>query len=484
MIYLHKIDELYCQVQTNNNSILMELSDNFTFLIPNAKHHPKVKNGWWDGKIRLYNTRTGLLYLGLANDVKAFCTEHSYPLHIDDDVFALPDKDLFTEKQISNTLYESGLKLKLYDYQSKMIAIALQNRKALFLSPTSSGKSLIIYGITKILSSAGNKCLIIVPRKMLVDQLYNDLDSYNETSKMSTHKINSPSSKNISADVTITTWQSIYKMPKTWFDKFDAVLCDEAHFFAAKSLLGIIEKMNNCQYKFGFTGTLSGSKTHEMVLRGIIGDIHNYVTTDELTKKGIIAPIKIKCVVLKHSLTDLPKSKKFLDYATEIDYLSTSESKNKFIVKLACALKGNTIIFFTRKKQGQMISDMLQKRNRPFFYIDGQVPSDKRDEIRQKVENMEDAIIVASYGTTSTGVNIVNLHNAIFASPYKSKITVLQSIGRILRKSKTKDSAVLYDIADDLRKTTSMNITLRHLFERIKIYSKEKFSFQIYKMDI
>jgi superfamily II DNA or RNA helicase len=106
------------------------------------------------------------------------------------------------------------------------------------------------------------------------------------------------------------------------------------------------------------------------------------------------------------------------------------------------------------------------------------VDAEERELVRSITENEKDAIIVASYGTFSTGINIKNLHNVVFASPSKSRIRNLQSIGRVLRKGKNKTGAILYDIADDITYKSKKNYTLNHLIERIKIYNEENFNYE------
>ena len=114
-------------------------------------------------------------------------------------------------------------------------------------------------------------------------------------------------------------------------------------------------------------------------------------------------------------------------------------------------------------------------KDRKLFYVSGETDVDTRESVREITEREKNAIIVASIGTFSTGINIRNLHNIIFASPSKSQIRVLQSIGRGLRKSDDGRVTELYDISDDLSWKTKKNYTLDHAAERIKIYSREKF---------
>ena len=180
---------------------------------------------------------------------------------------------------------------------------------------------------------------------------------------------------------------------------------------------------------------------------------------------------------MKHS------PQKFETYEDEVQYLISHPQRNRFIRNLTLDLKGNTLVLFSRvESHGQILYDMINNgvdENRKVFFIHGGVDVDQRERARAITEAESNAIIIASYGTFSTGINIKNLHNVIFASPSKSRIRNLQSIGRVLRKGSNKFSATLYDIADDCTHNSRKNYTLNHLIERIKIYNEENFDYEI-----
>ena len=205
-------------------------------------------------------------------------------------------------------------------------------------------------------------------------------------------------------------------------------------------------------------------------------------------EKGYLAKLNAKIILLKH-----PMSGKvcFDTYEEEIQYLISHEKRNNFIKNLALDLKGNTLILYSRvETHGQIIYDLINTVNdRKVFFIHGGVDVEDREQVREITEKESNAIIVASYGTFSTGINIKNLHNVIFASPSKSRIRNLQSIGRVLRKGSNKFKATLYDIADDCRVTlpnleTKKNYTLNHLLERIKIYNEEHFNYDLVRVSL
>jgi len=299
------------------------------------------------------------------------------------------------------------------------------------------------------------------------------------------HKIFSGQEKITDAPFVITTWQSIYKMPKTWFNQFNCVIGDEAHLFKASSLTSIMKKLEVCPYKFGFTGTLDGSQTHKLVLEGLFGSVKKVTTTAELIEQKHLSNFQIKAIILNYD-EDIRKQLKGIDYQSEIDYINTYIPRHKFIVNLTASLKGNTLLLFKIIDHGKLLHDLIKQKcnNRKIFYIDGAVDGMLREDVRKAIEGESDGIIVASLGTFSTGVNIKNLHNIIFSSPSKSRIKTLQSIGRGLRLGENKKIATLYDIADDLSWKSKKNYTLLHFIERTKMYDDEKFDYKLYSVNL
>ncbi len=351
------------------------------------------------------------------------------------------------------------------------------------MGPNGSGKSLIIYLITRYYNE---KTLIVVPTTSLVSQLATDFAEYGFDSGSKVHSIYAGQDKQTDKPITISTWQSIFKMHRTWFDQFKLVIGDEAHQFKAKSLTSIMEKLYECPYRFGFTGTLDGSLTNETTLEGLFGPVEKVTTTSKLMEQGHVAELKIKNLILQYT-PEIRKQCKDYDYQTEIDFLVRYEPRNRFITNLASSLKGNSLVLYQFvDKHGKVLYDMISKKNtdRKIFYIHGGVDAEDREEVRAIVEKENDAIIVASYGTFSTGINIRNLHNVVFASPTKSRIRTLQSIGRGLRTTEGKNNVTIYDIADDLKYKTHTNFTLQHLVERLEIYNSENFNYKIYNMEI
>ena len=480
---ISKKNEVYVRVETEPN-IARELSDFFTFEVPGARFMPSYKKRIWDGKIRLYNQMNGEVYLGLIPYIQEFAKLNDIDIEYKGDVNATQSS--FTHGVckgfIGNVKPKSnGKSIELRDYQMDAVVHAIRNNRSLLLSPTASGKSLIIYLLSRWYES--NRILILVPTTSLVEQMYTDFLDYGYLeSKM--QKIYQGYTKDISSEVTISTWQSLYKMPRKFFEQFGCILGDEVHLFKAKSLTNIMNKMHMTKYRHGFTGTLDGTQTHRLILEGLFGSVNKVTSTKELMEKKTLAKLKIKCIVLQYPDADC-KFMKDQNYQDEVDLIVRDERRNKFILNLTTHLKGNTLVLFQFvEKHGAVLYDMMKDLNRKVFYVHGGTDTQTREEIREITENEKNAIIVASYGTFSTGINIRNLHNVVFSSPSKSRIRVLQSIGRGLRTTNDKTGATLIDIADDFTWKSKQNFTLRHFMERINIYNEEEFDYTIKNLKI
>ena len=476
---LVKQDEVYLRIDDIEADIAYELAEYFTFFVPGYKFMPAYRNKLWDGKIRLFNPFKKLLYAGLIKHVEKFCKDRDYTFEIDD-AYASAEYSLFEANEEIKT-FKLPEDKQPRDYQVEAFAHCIRDSRALMVSPTASGKSLIIYMLVKHYKK---KTLIIVPTTTLVHQLASDFKDYGFDSDNHVHKIFSGQDKDTDRVITITTWQSIYKQPKNWFDQYDVVIGDEAHLFKAKSLTSILEKMHNTRYRFGFTGTLDGTQTHKLVLEGLFGTCRNVITTSELMEKNHVAKFKIKAIVLKYS-EDERKNISKIDYMSEMDYIVNHAARNRFIKNLSLSLNGNVLLLYQYvEKHGRILNDLIKDNGRNVYFIHGGIDGEERNKIRKIVNEEDNAIIIASYGTTSTGINIPNIHNIIFASPSKSRVRNLQSIGRGLRKSETKSEAVLYDIADDFSWKSKQNHTLLHFVERIKIYNEEKFEYKTYTVEL
>ena len=481
---ISKKNEVYLILKDLDPSTSQELTEFFTFEVPGAKFMPMYRNRMWDGKIRLFSPGSGEIYVGLLPYIKQFCSRNKIDYIIEEGV----EDDRNVVRQVVRGFIKSlkpkskGKSLRIRDYQIEAVRHALSRNRCLLVSPTASGKSLIIYALVRYYHMMGLKTLILVPTTSLVEQMYSDFEDYGWSPGTYCQKIYQGHDKKITKDVAISTWQSIYKMPKKYFENFGCVIGDEAHLFKAKSLTGIMTKLHQCKYRYGLTGTLDGTQTHQLVLEGLFGPVDTVVTTKELMDKKTLANLKIKCVVLKH-----PPIREKMTYAEELEYLVTNSARNKFIIDLCRNISGNTLCLFQLvEKHGKILYKEISKiaKDRKVFFVYGGVDSLEREKIREIVENEKDAIIIASFGTFSTGINIRNLHNIVFSSPSKSKIRVLQSIGRGLRATKSKMGVLVFDIADDISYKERRNFTLNHFSERINIYNEQQFNYEISKIKL
>ena len=477
-LIISKKNEVHLHIESDIH-VYYELADYFTFEVPGAKFMPTYKNKYWDGKIRLFNIQNGEIYVGLLDKIIQFCKDHEYTYEFKkNDYYGLPfEVNPTISKEGVKDYVTSISKYKPRDYQVDGIYDALKHNRKLLISPTASGKSLMIYGIVRYFVERNQNTLIVVPTTSLVEQMYKDFADYGWDVGSYCHKIYAGKERDTDAQVIITTWQSIYKLPRKYFERFSVVVGDEAHQFKSKSLISIMTKLGNAKYRYGFTGTLDGTQTHKWVLEGLFGPSYKIIKTDELMKKGHVATLDINVLLLKHP------PNKFETFEDEIQYIITHNKRNNFIRNLALDLKGNTLILFARVEgHGEPLYNLINTNSiieRHVFFVHGGVATEDRERIREITESENNAIIVASYGTFSTGINIKNLHNIIFASPSKSRIRNLQSIGRVLRKGSNKSKATLYDIADDISYKSRRNYTLNHLIERIKVYNEENFNYDI-----
>jgi len=481
-IIIKKKNEIFLTLKAEPH-IFQELSDHFTFDIPGAKFMPQYRSKHWDGKIRLFSTHNGEIYVGLLDKIISWAKNHEYSIEFENNKFygtPFEENEMISYEGVSDYMNKIS-KHKPRDYQIDAVCDALKYNRKLLISPTASGKSLMIYSVVRYYIESNKKILLIVPTTSLVEQMYKDFEDYGWNAKEYCHKIYSGKEKTTDLPVVITTWQSIYKLDRKFFKNFEVVIGDEAHQFKSKSLISIMTKLDNAKYRFGFTGTLDGSQTHKWVLEGLFGPSYKVTQTKDLIDKGHLSKLQIRVLLLKHN------EQQFNDYEEEIQYIINHQKRNNFIKNLVNDLKGNTLVLFNRvESHGTPLYELINKsvdKNRRVFYVHGGISTEEREKVREITEKESNAIIVASYGTFSTGINIKNLHNVVFSSPSKSRIRNLQSIGRVLRKGDSKTKAILYDIADDMTYKSRKNYTLNHLIERIKIYNEEKFNYEIIQVN-
>ena len=488
-ILIHYRDELRCTLQCNPG-ISFEISEEFAFFVNGYKFMPQYRAGRWDGRIRLYDVRQRAFYIGLLPRLKEWAEESGYTIGYADGEQFFANRIPFDQSLYDDLL--TKVKFKPKWYQDLAVKTALQDGKTLILSPTGSGKSFIIYLIARYLVDYHDmRILITVPSTSLVEQLTTDfidytIDDWDAESKV--HKLYGGKEKMTDRPIVISTWQTAWKLPKAWFSRFWAYMCDEAHGADAKCISGIVDQMAHAPIRTGLTGTLDGTVMHELDMMARFGKLKRVASTKELMDDGDLAQLEIDCIQLKYEEEDI-KIVKHLDYQKEVDFLISHPKRNKIMAKIAANQPGNVLMLFNYiQKHGEILYKLLEplaeKRGKKLYYIHGKTEVEDREKIRQILEKENNAILLASFGTLSTGVNIKNLHFVMFCHPYKAAIKTLQSIGRVLRLAEGKVKAKLIDFADDLSYTTKggvkkQNLILGHFLQRLKLYVQEKFKYKI-----
>ena len=497
MIRVEKLNAAFCKVLTSDRGIAREIRDYFSFEVENAKYHPLVKAGKWDGVISLFDLVNRTLPGGLIPHLEQFSRERQYPFEMSyDDSNDLSLDDIKNFASTLNLSDGKGNKMTLRDYQVSAIHDAIKNKRILLQSPTSSGKSAILYSVMRYLEEdIETKILILVPNVSLINQIASDFKEYSElngwNADVKIHKISAGEAKISKKQIFLSTWQSIYKQPQEYFEQFGAVLVDECHLSKGNSLTKIIQGATNAWYRIGVTGTVDERgerlKTNKLVLQGLFGYIKKVITTKELMDRGDVADLEIKTIRLNYSddvKTLFKKSKP--EYQDEVKWICTNEKRNRFIANLALRQDKNVLILTQYvENQGKILYDLIKAKttDKEVYFVSGAMEGQERERIRKMCEVKNNIVLIGTYQTMSTGVSIKNLHSFIAASPSKSMVRVLQSIGRLLRKNSTKTNAVMFDIADDMSSKSYSNYAMLHLMERMKIYKEESFKVKSIDLD-
>lgn len=487
MINIKYYNESYVQIDCEYEDA-QDISDLFTFFSPNYMWSPKYASGVWDGKIRMFDINNCLLPIGLLKKLIGY-------LKIGDEQYEIEARLLEKGGKISedelSQFCRDDLKLpdkyEDRDYQLNAVRYFMYHQKMIGLSATASGKSLIYYIFFNLLRYLYKdlKCLLIVPRTPLVEQMATDFQEYAVNLgdfRKYVHRIYSGREKYTNKMITISTWQSLKNMPPEYFQPFNCVIVDEVHEATAKELPRIVKLCINAVYKIGMTGHIKDCKIAKMQLTSLLGSIKTFSKSAELIERGLLSDIKIKAIVLKYGDDIIKKfsGRQRKTFQEELEIIRGLKNRKKFLCQLAASRDGNTMLLFKIREYGSELSRLLKKNypDKRVYYIDGTIPVIHREQVRKQTERFNNVIIVASYGTFSTGINIKNLHHLIFAESVLSSVKVIQSIGRLLRKYFDKN-AKLYDMADDLTYRSRRNYVLKHFLQRIKYYDMEQFDYDL-----
>jgi len=493
-----KEDESTLIVVPNEAHIIEELSDYFEIEKENSVYQRRNRKGW-DGITRLYSKASGRLPAGLFHHLKKFAYDFQYTMDVEESIDSKLDINRedyvkFVNEDICP--YSKGNPIKPYEYQLYAAYYALKNKRGTLLAATSAGKSLIIYIISRIMElsdekGVGKRILITVPTTSLVEQLYNDFVDYANNHKKDwvvgnhVQKISGQYEKTVNRNIVISTWQSAIKLYN--LNQFGVWINDETHNGKSSSIKEIGKNLSECAFRVGLTGTLDGVELHSLEIQGVFGPVKQIVKAKELQDMGRAAETKVFGILLEHPesakrlLRNLQnedkkvKGSKSNPYEIEMQYLMSCPLRNDYLTRLASELKGNTV-FLTGRIDAHLKpleEKFKEATDKPIFVIHGGVGADEREVIRNILETHDNAIILASYGTMSTGVSVKNLHNLVFAYPLKARIKILQSVGRMMRMHTSKSHAKIIDIGDNLKLGGKANHTMEHMRKRFEHYISE-----------
>ena len=514
-VVVTKLDEVHCRVICREKDIEDGINDFFKYDSPNAKYR---RNRNWDGKIRLFRRDNATLPIGVVNILWKYCKANKLKIQIDPKLMVKNPVDI---EQLEKFICDEfdprdgeGEPLIPYDYQLDAIHHSLVYQRATLLAATSAGKSLILYCLSRLreLSSEG-RVVIVVPTKGLVEQLYSDFQEYsNNGGDWHVHehcqKMNGDYSKIADKPIIIGTWQTLEQFGKHFWNEVGTILIDETHLAKAKSFQSILSKCTEADMRVGMTGTLDNCEVNKLAIAGMLGPVKRIIKAHELQEQGRATPVDITMLALNYSqeereLINEPIYKTERDedgepvtvvdgkamFDREMKYIVEHEKRNEFILTLISKLKGNTLVLSDRVESHlEPLYEATKRHHVNTFIIvgTGKYGGEDKERIRKELDNIDDAIVFASYGTTSTGINIKSLANLVTIYSTQSVIRILQSIGRLLRLYKGKKVSKIFDIFDDFRLAgkSKPNAAFRHAFKRAEYYKEERYPYRIQKINL
>lgn len=489
-VEISQIDESFLSIRPRNGKIHDALRNKFRFRPPNYFFMPKYRSGLWDGYLYSYQGQAingnwhNTLPKGFLEELINFCRKRHYTFNFTNKLTrsGLKNAEERTEKFLNTLPLPDGFEVR--DYQKSAFISAISKGRILLESPTASGKSFLMYMLTRFYNQP---TLIIVPAIMLANQLkeeYRDYSSndseWNVDEKV--HVIFSGKEKETECPIVISTWQSIYKLPKSYFSRFRVIIADEVHSFEAKCVKEVIEKCHRGVVRIGVTGTIKRKemKIAPESLEGSFGKVKVVTELYKLIEEKFLSDAKINVLVLDYNEEDR-KAVRGLTYAEEVDWIVGCEKRINFVSKLAAAKRDTALVLFERKKHGKALHEKISSivgPERAVYYIDGGTKPAERERIRKAVETQRGAVIVASIKVFAVGVNIENLYYLILAHPTKGEIRILQSVGRTLRLGDRSHKIFVNDIVDDLSCGNKENYGIQHYRKRLEIYESRKLPFE------
>lgn len=508
MITIDKIDNTFLQINCSDE-LAFEIRDVFSCYSKNYKYHPKFKARIWNGKVSFFDVYTRTLPIGLLEDLINYFVENNYTYKFNFDVSELFDES-FTNEILDEFIKSINIpedKTPRY-YQIDAIQQSLYRKRGVLELGTGGGKSALIYIIIRYLLEKYNfKCLLVVPSIALVNQMYSDFVEYGwKNSEEFVDKLYS-GQKLSNKPILISTWQSLMNKGRDFLGEFDAVLIDECHSLSDDSMKinnktkeraitvvkNILIKCEKSSYKFGFTGTVPDEECDYLTLFGYIGPKIFEKKTKELMDENFLSQISIANLIFKYP-EKYAKEYKDKSFQEEEKFVETYQPRMKlfnFILN-SYETPQNTLILCRHIDHLKAIEKYLCDNLDDKFKVSliyGEVKPEQREYLRKLMNQEDNMILLATYGTMRQGVNIPKIHNVIFASSYKAKITVIQSIGRGVRKCEEKDKLILWDLVDDLKYTTKFgnvknNYIYEHWLMRLKYYKEQGFEYNNLKLSL
>lgn len=484
-----------------------QLQMSFRKRVKNWRFNPQVKRKLWDGYIS-YIDSAGRIPVGLWHELTEVCKEHGFAVNFENfDLFRSPytKEEYLSWIEATSFFDKNGNKIEPRDYQINSVWLILKYKLSISEIATSAGKTLIMYMVLAFLRHKGllNKMLIIVPNISLIIQTYEDFQDYsNKDTTLNIQMISGQTDKELKSDthVVIGTFQSLVKQGNQFFESFDVVCVDEAHFTQAKSVKETLAKCKNVVYRFGLSGTLEKDDFAErLTLQAFLGPLINKVSAEFLFQNKYATPVQVKVIKLdyldedtKDKLQQIRKRRNSIDGAKILDIerklVIESDIRLKYICNLVNKTTKNTLVLFHNVKAdyGKRIQERIIEisKDKDVFYVDGDTDVEKREYYKQSLEFGENKVLIASFGTFSTGISVKNIHNIVFAESFKSDKIIRQSIGRGMRLHSTKEKTNIIDIVDDFSYNGDKNFLMRHMEKRLEIYETQGFPFKIYDVKL
>jgi superfamily II DNA or RNA helicase len=466
----------------------------FSAYAPGYRFNPRFKLHVWDGKVRCYNPITQILPIGLLNNLLIWCDQHKIEYSLQG--FDKPLRDNIDKAELEkqmNSYITAGFQAR--DYQVNAVHAALTNRRGVLLSCTGSGKSLMIYTFLRYLldNKDVHRAILIVPSVSLVEQMFSDFRDYGwDDLEDHVEMLYSGKKPTFKKEILISTWQSLEKEDPEFFEVYDACVVDECHQAKCNVVTRLLKLMHNAEYKIGTSGTLPTEISEQLQINSVIGNVLFELKSCELIARGYLTKLNIAAIFLKYPLSFIEENKE-RTYPEEVKMVEEYPNRNKvlnFIIDHTSPMN-NMLILVNHRNHLKDVEDYLHKNypEKKVSIITGDVKAKVREEIRVGIEDEDGTILLATYQTMSTGVNIPKLHAIMLFSNSKSRIKVLQSIGRGLRKHNSKNKVIIYDIVDDLsyKKRTgriAKNYCMQHFDERSSYYIEQEFPVITTKLDI